>query len=228
MKFPAVLAVLNATDEEVVAPPSLPARWTSAIRADDERTVKFTPLLATPPTVTTTFPLVAPAGTGATMLVVLQPVGVAVVPLKVTVLAPCVVPKFVPAIVIDVPTCPEVEFKLVMLGAGTVIVKFTPLLATPPTVTTTLPVAAPPGTVAVMLVALQLVAVAAIPLKVTELVPCVAPKFVPAIVTDVPTGPDVGFRVVMLGAGTVLLTLTVTAVLVVALPEVSVATAVKM
>jgi hypothetical protein len=51
-------------------------------------TVKFIPLLATPPTVTTTLPDVAPVGTGATMLVALQLVGVAAVPLNVTVLVP--------------------------------------------------------------------------------------------------------------------------------------------
>jgi hypothetical protein len=49
-----------------------------------------------------------------------------------------------------------------------------------------------------MLVALQLVGVAAAPLNFTVLVPCVAPKFAPAIVTDAPTNPDVGFRLVML------------------------------
>jgi len=69
--------------------------------------------------VTVTLPLVAPLGTGATMLVLLQLVGVAVVPLKLTVLVPCVAPKFVPAIVTAVPTGPEVGERLVMLGAGT-------------------------------------------------------------------------------------------------------------
>ena len=44
--------------------------------------------LATPPTVTTTLPVVAPVGTGATMLVELQLVGVAAVPLNATVLVP--------------------------------------------------------------------------------------------------------------------------------------------
>jgi hypothetical protein len=34
------------------------------------------------------------------------------------------------------------------------------------------------------------------------LVPCEEPKFVPVIVTDVPTGPDVGLKLVMLGGGT--------------------------
>jgi len=42
----------------------------------DNATVKLTPLLATPSTLMTTFPVVAPAGTGATMLVSLQLVGV--------------------------------------------------------------------------------------------------------------------------------------------------------
>jgi len=51
-------------------------------------TVKLTPLLAEPPTVTTTGPVVAPMGTGVTILVALQFVGVAVVPLNLTVLDP--------------------------------------------------------------------------------------------------------------------------------------------
>ncbi len=190
-------------------------------------TVKLTPLLATPPTVTTTFPVVAPAGTGTTMLVALQLVGVPAVPLNFTVLVPCVAPKFAPVIVTDAPTNPDVGFRLVMLGAGTVTVKLTPLLATPPTVTTTLPVVAPLGTGTAMLVALQLVGVATVPLNVTVLVPCVPPKFVPAIVTEVPATPDVGFKLVMLGAGSKLLTETTTLALVAEFPDVSVAAAVK-
>ena len=51
-------------------------------------TVKLTPLLACPSTVTTTGPVVLPAGTGTEILVALQLVGVAAVPLKVTVLVP--------------------------------------------------------------------------------------------------------------------------------------------
>ena len=171
-------------------------------------TVKLTPLLATPPTVTTTFPVAAPLGTGATILVALQLVGVAAVPLNVTVLVPCVAPKLAPVIVTDAPTNPDVGLRLVMLGPGVVTVKLTPLLATPPTATTTLPVVAPAGTGATMLVALQLVGVAPIPLKVTVLVPWLAPKLAPLIVTDVPRTPDVGLRLVMLGGGTVTVKLT--------------------
>ena len=77
-----------------------------------------------------------------------------------------------------------------MLGAAEVTVKVTPLLATPFTVTTTFPVVAPPGTATVMLVALQLVGVPAVPLNFTVLVPWVAPKFVPVMMIEVPTGPE--------------------------------------
>jgi hypothetical protein len=77
-----------------------------------------------------------------------------------------------------------------MLGAAVVTVKLTPLLAAPPTVTTTFPVVAPVGTGTTMLVGPQLVGIPVVPSKVTVLVPCVAPKFVPVIVTDVATGPD--------------------------------------
>lgn len=50
--------------------------------------VKITPLLDTPFTVTITFPVVALAGTGTVTLVALHAVGVAFVPLKMTVLVP--------------------------------------------------------------------------------------------------------------------------------------------
>ena len=85
-----------------------------------------------------------------------------------------------------------------------VTVKLTPALATPPAaVTTTLPVVAPVGTTAVTLVLLHgPIVVAAMPLKVTVPFPWLAPKFVPVITTEVPTGPDVGARLMMLGAGT--------------------------
>jgi hypothetical protein len=51
-------------------------------------TVNETPLLATPLTVTTTFPVVAPVGTGALIELDPQLLGVAVVPLNFTVLLP--------------------------------------------------------------------------------------------------------------------------------------------
>ena len=160
--------------------------------------MKFTPLLLTPLACTTTFPEVAPDGTVATMLVELQLVVLALVPLNLTVLVPCVEPKFVPVMVTEAPIAAEVGERLVILGAGTTV-KLTPLLDLLETFTTTLPVVAPDGTVATMLVALQLVALALVPLNVTVLVPCVEPKFVPVIVTEAPTAPDVGDRLEMVG-----------------------------
>src|SRR6266566_1917319 len=147
---------------------------------------------------TRTPPVLARLGTGPTMFVAVRLVGVAVAPPNGTVLVPCVAPKFAPVIVTAAPTGPEAGFMLVMLGGATTV-KLTPLLATPATVTTTFPVVAPAGTGATMLVLLQLVGVAGVPLNVTVLPPCAPPKFVPPILTDVPAPPDVGDRLVMLG-----------------------------
>lgn len=134
-------------------------------------TVKLTPLLVTPFTVTTTNPDVAPTGTGTVMLVAPQLVGVAGTPLNAIVLDPCVAPKLEPLTVTAAPTLPEVGDNAVMAGVG-ITVKLTPLLPTPPAaVTTTLPEVAPVGTVAVMLVLLQEFTVAAVPLKVTPPLP---------------------------------------------------------
>ena len=164
------------------------------------RTVKLIPLLSTPLACTTKLPVVAPVGTGTTIDVALQLVGVAAVPLNLTVLVPWVEPKFVPVIVTDVPTAPEVGDRLVMLGVGRTV-KLIPLLSTPLAWTTTLPVVAPVGTGTTIDVALQLVGAAAVPLNLTVLVPWVAPKLVPVMVTDAPTAPEVGDKLVMLGLG---------------------------
>ena len=89
---------------EIVCPPGAVA------------TTKLTPFEAMLFTVTITLPVAAPLGTGTTMLVVLQLVGVAVVPPKVTVLDPCVDPKFDPFMVIEVPTNPDTGLRLEMAG----------------------------------------------------------------------------------------------------------------
>jgi hypothetical protein len=152
-------------------------------------TVKAIPLLAKPPTVTTMLPVVAAAGTGTVMLVALHAVGVAAAPLNVTVLLPCVAPNAVPLMVTLVPVSPEIGDRDETAGATEKVI---PLLAAPPTLTTTLPVVAIGGTGTVMLVLLQAVAVAGTPLNVTVFEPWLAPKFVPVMVTLVPVGPDVG------------------------------------
>jgi hypothetical protein len=156
-------------------------------------------LLGTPPTVTATNPAAAPAGTGTVMLVELQLVGVAATPLNVTVLVPFVPPKFMPAMVTDVPAGPAAGIRLVMPGPD-VTVKMTAFVGIPPTVTTTFPVVAPVGTGTTMPAGVQLVGDASVPLNVTVLAPCIAPRFEPATVADVPTGPIAGLRLVMTGA----------------------------
>src|SRR5882724_6522776 len=79
-----------------------------------------------------------------------------------------------------------------MVG-GTTTVKLTALLDAEPTVTMTLPVVAPFGTVTAMLDALHPdpVKLAEVPLNFTVLVPWAAPKLAPETVTAVPTEPDV-------------------------------------
>ena len=78
---------------------------------------------------------------------------------------------FVPAIVTDESTAPELGVRLVMLGADVTVNVVPAGLETPPAaVTTTDPVVAPAGTTAVMLLVVQLVIdVAGTPLNVTAL-----------------------------------------------------------
>ena len=140
-----------------------------------------------------------PLGTCTVIVVALQLTGIAVVPLNCTVLAPCVAPKPVPLMVIANPDAAVVADRLVIVGEGSTV-NGAPLLLAPPTVTTTFPVLAPAGTGVTICVALQLVGVARVPLKLTVLDPCVAPKFVPVIVTEAPSAPEVGDKLVMFGA----------------------------
>jgi len=114
-------------------------------------------LLATPPTVTSTFPVVAPVGTGTLMEVALQLVGIPAVPLNVTVLVPCDEPKFAPVIVTAVPTMPAPGVRLLMLGPEDVTVKRSLLLFPLPTETRRSPVEAPAGTATVIDVSVELI-----------------------------------------------------------------------
>ncbi len=170
-----------------------------------EATVNVLPLVpVSAPTVTVIVPVVAPLGTVTTSCVAVAVVGVAaVVPLNLTVLLAAVVLKFVPVIVTVVPIGPLVGVKLVIVGGETVKV---PLLVPvkAPTVTEIFPVVAPLGTLTTSCVAVAVVGVAAVvPLNLTVLLAAVVLKFVPVIVTVVPTGPLVGVKLVTVGGETV-------------------------
>lgn len=120
-------------------------------------TVKGMPLLEAPATVTTTFPVFAPAGTVVLIVVLPQLVAVALAPLKVTLLEPWLAPKFDPVTVTADPIGPEFGLRPLIAGAEELTVKFIPLLLIPETVMTTLPLVAPLGTGATIAVLLQLV-----------------------------------------------------------------------
>src|SRR5439155_13323170 len=92
-----------------------------------------------------------------------------------------------------------VGLKELMLGGagGVVTVKLLALVAVPPGVLTWIgPLVAPLGTVAVIWVLVFTVKLAAVPLKRTAVAPV---KLVPVMVTEVPTGPLVGLKELMLG-----------------------------
>jgi hypothetical protein len=82
-------------------------------------TVNASALLIRAFAVTVTLPLVAPAGTGATIDVALQLVGVAVTPPIERTPEPCVAPKFAPEIVIACPIAPLDGDSDVNVGDGT-------------------------------------------------------------------------------------------------------------
>ena len=104
--------------------------------------------------------------------------------------------------VTEAPVAPEVGERLVIVGTGLLIVKFLELLATLLTVTTTLtvPLATPEGTAATMDVLCQLLTDAATPPNLIVLCPCELPKLLPLTVTDAPDAPEVGERLLMVGA----------------------------
>jgi hypothetical protein len=140
------------------------------------------------------------------------------VPLNITAVAPV---KFVPLIVTLVPTGPLLGVKLVTVG-GLETVKLLALLAVPAEVVTLIgPVIAPAGTVAVIAVAEFTVKLALVPLNITAVAPV---KFVPLIVTLVPTAPLLGVKLVTVGG---LETVTVTGLDVHSMPSESLATAVS-
>ena len=85
-------------------------------------TEKLIELVAVCPlAVTVIVPVVAPVGTDVVMLVAVLAVTDAAVPLNLTPLFAGVVSKFVPVIVIDVPTPPVVGVKLVIVGAAVTV-----------------------------------------------------------------------------------------------------------
>src|SRR6266849_1147554 len=169
-------------------------------------TIKLVALCAVPPVVVTIMvPVVAVGGTVAMSVVLVAEITEAETPANLTWLLAGTGSKFCPVTVTFVPALPDVGVKLLIVGGGCVItVKLVALVAVPPLVVTVIgPVVAPPGTSAVRLVADVAVTVARTPLNFTSFLLATGSKFVPVIVTAVPTVPLSGVKLVMDGAATV-------------------------
>jgi len=198
------LAPLNATDVAPVkfAPlivtllPTCPPAGVKLAIIGGGTTVNEALLVAVPAgVVTLSCPVVADAGTVAWIAVSETTVKLALVPLIATAVAQV---KFAPLIATLVPTGPLVGAKLAIVGGG-ITVNALLLVAVPAgVVTLSGPVVAPAGTVAWIAVAEFTVKLALTPLNATAVAPV---KFVPLIVTPVPTGPLVGAKLAMVGSG---------------------------
>lgn len=153
--------------------------------------------------VTEMTPLVAPWGMVVTIVAEFAEAIIASLPLTLTVLLLAIGSKFCPVIVTVIPTGPLVGVKLVTTDETSTI-KFVALVAVPAEPAMTIfPVVAPLGTTAVIVVALLIVKIAALPLSVTD---CTLIKSVPVMVTVVPTVPLVGMKLMIVGGGGITVT----------------------
>ena len=169
------------------------------VGADPLVTVKFDALVAVPDgVVTVILPVVAPLGTLAVIRPSFATLKLADVPLNRTLVAPV---KWLPLMVTDVPTTPLDGEKLLIVGADPLVtVKFDALVAVPDgVVTVILPVVAPLGTLAVIRPSFATLKLADVPLNRTLVAPV---KWLPLMVTDVPTAPLDGEKLLIVGSRT--------------------------
>lgn len=183
----------------VIVAPAAPLPGEKPAMLGAGRTTKFAALVAVPLGVVTLIgPLIAPAGTIASIWDAPLRRHPALTPLNVTSDAPV---KLLPLIVTEVPGPPLAGEKLVSVGGGrAVTVNDEALVAVPEGVVTVIgPVVAVAGTVAVICVEETTVnVVALVPLNATAAAPF---KLVPLIVTEAPTAPLLGEKPVSVGAG---------------------------
>ncbi len=147
------------------------------------------------------FPVVAPDGTVVVILVDVELVTVAEVPLNIATLLAGIILKFVPEMVTVAPTAPLAGAKLLRVGVGNTVKFVALLIVTPLTDTEIGPVAAPDGTMAVMVVGVEEITWATTPLNETMLLVIVGLKLVPEIVMVAPADPLSGLMLVIVGEG---------------------------
>lgn len=127
------------------------------------------------------FPVVAPCGTTATMLVGVADVTVAITLLNFTVFWEAVALKLVPVIVIEAPTPAATGVKEVMVEGNNTAKSLAEVACPLDVVTAIFPEVAPAGTDTVSVVLVAEVAVVRVPLKVTTLFPGFSEKFSPVM-----------------------------------------------
>ena len=115
---------------------------------------------------------------------------------------PWVEPKYLPFMVTVVPTVPDVGESELIRGGSTVKVIPLDAPAVVVTATATAPAERPVGTVHLRVVSDQEVQVAGVPLNATLDEPWVEAKYLPFMVTAVPTVPDVGESELIRGGST--------------------------
>ncbi len=165
-------------------------------------TVKLAVVVSvTPFTVTEIGPVIASAGTSALILVVVDAVMLAVIPLNDTVFSASGVLKFVPVIVTIAPTAAPVGLKLLIVGLGKTIKLVAEGRVTPLVVNVILPVVAPGGTLVVRDVVVAESVIAVVLLNLIMLSAVVGPKFEPLIVTTAPIAPLPGVKPEIPGEG---------------------------
>ncbi len=146
-------------------------------------------------------PVAAPTGTVVVNVVEVDAVTTAGVPLKVILLSAGAVLKFVPDMVTVVPSTPDAGVNPVSVGSGATV-KLVPVVTVIPLVVTLIgPVVAPAGTLVTILVEVDDVTVATVPLNMTTLLPGKVLKLFPVIVTCVFTAPLSGLKLVIVGVG---------------------------
>jgi hypothetical protein len=194
--------VLKFVPVIITSAPTAPLGGLNPVIVGFPKTVKSVELLmVTPLVVTVIGPVVAPLGTVTVILVVVDEVTVAVTPLNLTTLLAAVVLKFVPVIITVAPGAPLDGVKPVNVGVGNTVKLVAVVIATPFTIIDIGPVTAPTGTIALILVEVEEVMSATIPLNDTWLSARGVLKLVPVIVTMAPTAALEGLKLVIVGVG---------------------------
>ncbi len=187
----------------VTSVPGAPLSGVNELMAGVGKTTKFELLIVTPFKVKEIGPVLAPTGTEVVMVVVVEAVTTAAVPLNETTLSEGVALKLLPERIMTAPSAPLPGLMDVIDGVANTVKLFSLAIVTPFRVTDIFPVVAPAGTEVVMLVAVEAETTAVVVLNLTTWSSGLLLKSIPLIVTLTPTAPLVGENDSMMGVGSI-------------------------